>query len=387
MNYPEPHKGLLEEPLIKRLLNSFLDKLSNPRSRLSVKISLKYTPELFAFDRDVDYLWMLIESLEKQYHIITIKLPSKKSRDKEVYDGATIRFDRDKERLVREWLKRPLALTSTERWEKALVDSKALFSTKQIAFLANNMLKHSTKTEKEVLNALHHIEKELNCTSSPLSCRTLSARYFDGDSKFLDNREAFLRQLFENMRNQIKSRPILLSVAIPENINSVLFIENQESFLECVKHHSHSLLSQTALVYSAGFRGTAERIRAKGSIVFAHLNDASIDAKKLFEAWWYGEHREWKSSFWGDLDFDGMRILASLRNIFPQLGAWREGYNAMLRFHQSGVSHLPHAAKKALQKPVALTGCVYADNVLLPLLEKTQRFLDQEVVSLSELCD
>lgn len=378
-------KGLLEEPLLLRLLHSFLDKLQNPRSRLSIKISQKNTPELFLFDQyDITYLWMLIQSLETDYKVISIKMPSRQSADKECYDGATLTFNRHKEMLVREWLQRPDVPTGIVRWYHALADCRDYLTDEQIIILKDNRIKHETKTEKEIVDALCRVGQALNQTNSPLSCRTLSARYFDGDSKFLDQREGLLRQLFADISHQIKSRPILLSVAIPRNIDSILFIENQESFLECVAQNIHPKLEKTALVYSAGFRGTSERIRSKEGVAFTHMMETAPAAKTAFEQWWYGKEETWPCYFWGDLDYDGMRILATLRNTFPQLEAWRPGYEAMLAYHQKGVGHAPHEAKKESQRPISITGCQYADEILLPLVRSSQLFLDQEVISILE---
>jgi len=86
--------------------------------------------------------------------------------------------------------------------------------------------------------------------------------------------------------------------------------------------------------------------------------------------------------FWGDLDWAGMRILASLRTSFPGMQAWEVGYEAMLTQLSEGGGHLPEAAEKQGQKPIASTACAYADEHLLPMLTKGGRFIDQEQVSL-----
>ena len=378
-------KGLLEEPLLQRLLHSFLDMLQNPRSRLSIKISIKKTPELFQFDQyDVDYLWMLIQTLETDYQIISITLNSKRGISEELYEGATLTFHRDKEALVRDWLQRPLELTEVERWQQALADFHDHFTLDQLTLLMSNPIKHPEKVEREILESLSCIEQALNEAALPLSCRTLSARYFDGDSKFLDNRRHLLRQLFTDLQHKIRPRPILLSVAIPQIIDSILFVENQESFLDCVAQHTQPILCTTALVYTAGFRGAAEYIRNKEGVMFTHINEVTPKSKADFEQCWHDKALDFPCYFWGDLDYEGMRILASLRNTFPQLQAWQPGYDSMLRYHQKGVGHTPAAAHKELQRPIATTGCQYADTILLPLLHDTKRFLDQEVVSVLE---
>jgi hypothetical protein len=374
-------KGLLEEVFLTRLLHLFITKLEGSHSRLSVKISKKTTPELFDFDQhDVDYLWMLIESLDTDHHVLTIN-PSRQMTSKEIYDGAILVFNPDKEALVRAWLKRPICVSEIEQWQKALVDYVDRFTPQQIGFLKENRLKHNNKTATEVLDSIGFVNDELSASTVPLSCRTLSARCFDGDSKFLDRRENLLRQLFPESDEKLKTRPILLSIAIPAIIQSVLFIENQETFLECVEQHNNALIANTALVYSAGFRGAADRVRNKGGIVFAFVNASNSSSRGDFEKWWHDDDQIWPCYFWGDLDYDGMRILSTLRNLFTSIQAWQPGYKAMLNYHKKGIGHAPAAAKKERQKPLDKTGCEFADSILLPILHNTQKFLDQEVIS------
>jgi len=82
--------------------------------------------------------------------------------------------------------------------------------------------------------------------------------------------------------------------------------------------------------------------------------------------------------FWGDLDFSGMAILSSLKKVFPTIKAWKTGYDPMLCMLESGGGHTPKEAGKDNQDDPSITGCDYADKVLLPLLRSKKRFLDQE---------
>lgn len=378
-------KGLLEEELLIRLLNEFITKLekskANSKSRLPIKISEKKTPELFQpNDYDVPYLWGLIKSLENKYDVLTIKLLPSRST-KEDFEGATLFFKQDKEMLVRCWLNRPKRMSDTEQWTQALMLCSDRFTPKQINILNENRVHHNNKTAAEVLDALACVHNELQSSNIALSCRTLSARHFDGDSKFLDRREDLLRQFSPEHQTKIKIRPLLLSVAIPPVVKNVLFIENQETFLMCVDQHQHVLIENTALVYSGGFRAASMRGRSIGDTTFAFVNIVDPVTRTGFELWWYKEVKGWSCYFWGDLDYDGMRILSTLRNVFPGMEAWKPGYRAMLQYHKKGVNHIPSAAKKENQRPLSKTGCEFADNTLLPILEDSQRFLDQEVVA------
>jgi hypothetical protein len=82
--------------------------------------------------------------------------------------------------------------------------------------------------------------------------------------------------------------------------------------------------------------------------------------------------------FWGDLDYSGFAILASLKTIFPSAQAWKPGYEPMLSRLKAGDGHSPAESGKERQRVVDGTGCAYADNELLPALRTWGKFLDQE---------
>ncbi|MCW5573268.1 MAG: hypothetical protein KIT37_09580 [Steroidobacteraceae bacterium] len=84
-------------------------------------------------------------------------------------------------------------------------------------------------------------------------------------------------------------------------------------------------------------------------------------------------------AFYGDLDFSGLSILARLRGSFENTVAWQAGYDPMLAILENGGGHLPEAAKKGAQRDPLRTGCMYADDVLLPALRREGRFVDQEI--------
>lgn len=90
-------------------------------------------------------------------------------------------------------------------------------------------------------------------------------------------------------------------------------------------------------------------------------------------------------AFWGDLDWSGMQILASLRTSFPEAVAWEPGYRALLNVLEEGGGHLPAVADKTGQRVFASTGCSFADATLLPALARAGRFVDQEWTDLAVL--
>jgi len=135
-----------------------------------------------------------------------------------------------------------------------------------------------------------------------------------------------------------------------------------------------------ALVYAAGFRGGAGRIREQGAALL-HYSGSNVEQTR-FENWWFGE--DYLSPgplfFFGDLDYAGMAILAALRQRFGEVTAWEPGYAPLLERLQNGEGHLPEDADKQQQIDPGSTGCPYADTVLLPAMRRFG-FIDQETPS------
>ena len=149
-------------------------------------------------------------------------------------------------------------------------------------------------------------------------------------------------------------------------------MENQDNFLRLVE----SPPTLHALLYSGGFRASAGRLNS-GHTRFAFLPGS--DTQDFHDRWLSALSPAY---FWGDLDFAGMSILKALRQTFPQLEAWKPGYQPMLVQLHCGGGHLPEQAGKERQIDPGETGCVYSDSELLPALRDKQRFVDQEMVHL-----
>jgi hypothetical protein len=77
------------------------------------------------------------------------------------------------------------------------------------------------------------------------------------------------------------------------------------------------------------------------------------------------------------LGFDGMQILKSLRSRFEGLEAWPVGYDPLRVQLQVGGGHGARADDSKGQVDPVLTGCAYADSVLLPAIRRHGR-RDQE---------
>jgi len=207
-----------------------------------------------------------------------------------------------------------------------------------------------------------------------LYLREASARLFESRSKILDGREDWITAVL-NARCPWQNKPIQLQVVSGIGpLQQVLFIENLVTFERLHQRAPAGI----ALIYSAGFKASAERILAgEVSWYFEHpTHDDTVSALKatLFDG---GVDRP-TIAFFGDLDFSGMVILKSLRQRWPRLTAWKTGYAELLSLLKAGRGHPPESADKTEQRDPGLTGCAYADEELLPALRKHRAFVDQE---------
>ena len=214
-----------------------------------------------------------------------------------------------------------------------------------------------------------------------MALREASARVFQGRSKLLDSRDELLR-LLGAVPGQFSEPPIQLLLALPGDgsFTDVLFVENLVTF-EHMADMRAPAWDRSLLVYAAGFRGSARRLRSRsGSRLYLRMPSAGGDLSAV-ESWLFGAAQV-PVSFFGDLDFAGMQILASLREVFPGAGAWHPGYRALTRLLPQG-GHLPDQASKGLQVDPGETGCGYADQELLPAMRLHGRFVDQEAFGLT----
>jgi len=216
--------------------------------------------------------------------------------------------------------------------------------------------------------------------------RQLSAKHFNGHSKVLDSREEMLR-LLGAREGQFLEAPIQVLVSLPPDWArlqpeaTVLFIENLVTF-ESMADSRQPEWAKAALVYASGFKGTAKRLRTpQGSTLY--WRDSARETDRLaFRDWLHARdgatQKSTVVSFYGDLDSAGMQILAQLRQSMPSCCAWRPGYEALLSLLQRSRGHRPDSAGKEGQTDPGLTGCAYADAVLLPALRQSGLCVDQE---------
>lgn len=364
---------------IAGLLNWFIDRLdaqpaSERKHSLGIKLSPTVMPALFHQGENADHLWDLIKSLQEDWPVFYIHLNNRRDAFSADYSQARLTLQANGEAILRRWLQRPKGPTALQGWRAAVQIHQHHFPGQTDSLVAHRIHVRD-KNDESIIAAFVALQEYQH---KNLSLRQLSSRCFWGDSKFLDHREDLLRALYPSIN--IKPRPVMINVCIPECINGILFIENQDSYTQAI-HGQPAMCKNLILVYAAGFKSSAERIRQPDGVSLHFHSQSSPSAQALFEDWWFKTTRHpWPIYFWGDLDFSGMGILKALKQRFTSLQAWPPGYQAMLAILQQAQGHRPGMADKQAQQDPITTGCVFADEYLLPAIRKHQAFVDQEVV-------
>ncbi len=273
------------------------------------------------------------------------------------------------------------------QWQNALEQIAHGWPKPKIIKQAIELPGFDAKQLAEGLVRVDELLTNLAQSGQTISLRTLSARCFNGHSKVLDTKRAFLEHAFPLAKAVIEDRVIMLSAYIPERLDAVLFVENFDSFRTTVRavkncHWKNNL----AVIYSAGYRGSAGQIRDPKVTQFVTINQANKTAYQAFHDWWYLRTTSEKPCFfWGDLDYEGLGIIKSLRRTFPTTRCWSTAFEAMIVHLDAGVAHKKeHATKKGQINPGS-TGCDFSDSRLLALIEDDDLFVDQEVLCYDEV--
>ncbi|MFT7559886.1 MAG: hypothetical protein ACI93R_001801 [Flavobacteriales bacterium] len=370
-----------EEIFIQNLLLHFIDKIKRG-VKVQIRVNPKNTPQLYDHQNDdPGYLWSLVKVLDKEYHLLSIK-KQRAQGHQESYENAQINFNLDKEPLLRHWLNQPAIDAYALIWQQGLDKIRNGFEDRGYAL--QNPVRAEGIPGDAILKGFKKLAQELH---QPQTLRNLSSKCFWGDSKFLDSRQDLVYNTFPYASKTIQPRELLINVYLPDTFNSIVFVENQDSFLllaEACK--TNDTLVHTALIYSAGFKATAKGSRMRGHAKFSYINTVTSATANTFSSWWRREsQKKLICYFWGDLDFSGMSILGSLKKNFETLTAWQPAYQLMLSYLDTGLGHSAKDAHKDRQRPPEKTHCQYSDEILLPCLLDSQRFLDQEVLALHEL--
>lgn len=364
-NYPERPIWLADNEWLIDHLRWFIDAASRDRVTMPRRpINEKTFPEFYVHDDNYHYRWQLLEELSGHFPVFILKKKRVK-RYQEPYEGATLILESEGEHIIRYWLGLPKVRSDRVIWNDCVAESSHFFADSGQS-LKNTVFHFDGKTLKEVVSAFAKIP---SIVSQCCTLRELSASCFWGDSKFLDNKEELVNRLCGDECCSLIKRHLLINVYAPESVKSILIIENQDTFFRLVESRS---LQGYALVYGSGFLASSAR-GLTDSVRFSYLSKSS---PAIFESCWL--QRTVPVYFWGDLDYSGMRILAALNKNFLPVVAWQPGYSALLKLLHEGHAHTPSAAGKDNQTDPMLTGCSYADDVILPSLRACSKFVDQE---------
>lgn len=366
---------LNDEVELQRLLETVLDRFDqqpgDKRQQRLYFAAEKHLPSLKRLDADADQLWRFIRLLESQ-RLLTIMEDTKRSPYDADWKGARLAFATDAEETLRAWLARPREEPALSRWRDAVAQHEDAFPGGIVLLLKRRITIPGWDDEQIVATLA-----SLGDISTPATLRQLSARLFNGDSKRLDDREELIRSLFPEL--PLKQRPLVIAVHLPIDCRGVLFIENQDTYAAALSG-AYPEAQNLALIYAAGFRGGAERIRERGAALLHYSNSDGLSVN--FEQWWYEPQAKPPGPlhFFGDLDYAGIAILAALRQRFGDVTAWQPGYAPLLERLRQGHGHYPDIAGKQQQSDPGYSGCDYADGVLLPAI-RSLGFIDQEAFS------
>jgi hypothetical protein len=379
---------LEDEPEIKALLLSFAKRVDDNSATIKpLRSSLKLGH--FEQNEQGDLSWELLNKLTPD--LITIKLSPKRSDSAPDWSGALVYFDPSNKHKLFEWLDYNPD-DSLQRWQQALEASDlAVFDSVNLASLKETPIAFPGKTDAAVIQKLVLIaSNNARCNNRYHTLREISAHYFWGDSKFLDNKSDWLANSFTDLC--VSARKVQVNYFLPKQYDQVLFVENLDTYHQLIQKRCN--LTQTlAIVYAAGFRLTASRIRTQDGVSLheAAQSQGCSQAKsqpqsEAFIDWWFGaEVGNLPCFFWGDFDFSGMGILKLLRHQFNDMQLWQPGYQAMLQQVEAGDAHPMSLRDKSGQTDPVETGCDYADTVILPLLRQHQSCFDQEGIDLDRL--
>lgn len=388
--------SLRPHPFLQRLARALLGKAERSAGQGPARLPLdrKRAPELYAqADAEQLQLWlMLLDDLcgtgwvamvlnpPRGFATFTDRSPRLELRDFEAL-AAWAGYTPQALRWQRQWLDH-LAAHWVAPGSVAPSDPQAVLD-----YLARSPL--TLVEDLPLMDATRSLDalRALCLSGRTLPLREASAHVFQGRSKVLDNRDELLR-LLGAAPGQFQETPIQLLVALPDAaspFDDVLFIENLVTFERMADRRGPGWAA-SLLVYAAGFKGSARRLRSReGCRLYVRLPTAptartatatSICIQQVEE--WLFADASWPVRFFGDLDYAGMQILASLRDVFPHAQAWAQGYGALAQILEGGGGHLPAHAGKELQIDPGQTGCSHADQYLLPLMRRHGRLMDQE---------
>jgi len=364
-----------EEAEIRALLSAALDRFDRQRGvdrRRRIHLAaIEHLPSLQRADAAADQTWALVVELERR-GVLAIRRTARGPYDVD-WLAAKIAFPPEAEGILREWMGRDWSAPAKLIWREAIEKHADSFHDAGAALLSQRIVIEN-RSALEIVVALAGAAK----LTVPMTLRQLSATVFWGNSKILDDRGELVAALLPHL--EIRDRTLVMAVHLPRECRGVLFIENQDTYTTAAAGTPVEA-RELALVFAAGFRGSAARVRSRSGCLVHYAGPGRLDFAERFDSWWYDNGPAFGSTwFWGDLDFAGMQILKSLRDRFDGLDAWPLGYESMLVQLQTRGGYGARIDDAKGQVDPVLTGCPYADSTLLPAIRRYGQ-LDQEWVA------
>ena len=361
-----------EEAEISALLHAVLDRFDRQRGvdrlRRITLLAQDHLPSLGRAGAAADQTWSLIQELARRGVLVIRKAAGNLYDDD--WRAAKVTFAPAVEETLRVWLRRDWSEPAAMVWRRAIERHAPRFHDAGAALLVQRIVIENRSADDIVAALAAAADIRM-----PMTLRQLSATSFWGDSKILDDRGELIAALLPHLK--ILERTLVIAVHLPERCQGVLFVENQDTYAAAAAG-TPTEASEFALVYAAGFRGTAARVRNRLGAMLHYAGPGLRELAAHFDAWWYDRGPAFGPAwFWGDLDFAGMQILKSLRGRFEDLEAWPVGYEPLRVQLQVGGGHGTRADDSKGQVDPVLTGCPYADSVLLPAIRRRGR-MDQE---------
>jgi len=366
---------LAEEAEIVALLGAALDRFDRQRGvdreRQFSLMAENYLPSLLRADAAADQTWDLVKDLRDR-GVLGVRTVRRSPYDPE-WKGAKLAFSPTIEDTLRAWLNRDWNEPAMQLWRLAVERNAASFPDGG-ALLLNQRLAVANRTAEEVVTAMTAARD----VRGPVTLRQLSATLFWGDSKVLDERGELVAALWPELA--IRERALVVAVYLPATCRGVLFIENQDTYTAAAGGTVPGV-ADLALVFAAGFRGAASRVRSRAGALLHYSGMHEAARVSEFDEWWFGQaFKAWPCWFWGDLDFSGMQILKSLRSRFADLCAWQPGYEPMLARLKTSAAYSGRLIDDRGQIDPMVTGCAYADSTLLQAIRELGP-MDQEMLS------
>ena len=371
-----------DEKEINQLLRWFVGRyIKNPeRSDKPLRKTLKdaFLPK----NGSGDISWTLLNELSPKLLIIK---PGSYPYESP-WNGASVYCAQQNIKKIMDWLDIEID-DSLSVWQQDVDDyllpnEPAYFDLK---ILKSRPVNFYGKTNVEVMQQLSALA---NDNAGDKTLRELSAKYFWGDSKFLESLSGdWLSKVLPQL--PVQDRKIQVNFYLPKFYDQVLFVENLDSYHQLIQKNP-GCIDRFAIVYASGFRLSASRIREAGSVSM-HQSLLSQGSCESFDRFWFDRFSTHKKIvslpcyFWGDFDFSAMGILKSLRCNFPAMQLWQPGYRVMKQQVEAGRGHAISLRDKQAQNDPQITGCDYADSIILPMLRQLQLCYDQEGVDLSSI--